>query len=99
MCSKKLARELMCVPEDLHQLFIAVREMNTLVCEVCFSEELRKHPVLGEEWRFEWYLEMAKLAKKQGWITRDPPANRTNWFFKEFQVVGPECIGTSDNGT
>lgn len=91
MRSKQLTRELQRVPDELHELFTAVRQMDTLVCEVCYAEELREHPVLGTEWNFDWYLAMAKLGKERDWITRSPPADRESWFFREFQVVRPDC--------
>ncbi len=91
MQSKKLQRELAKVPPELHELYRAVRKMNTFVCEVCHDEELNTHPLLGDEWTTEWYLAMAVLAREQGWVATIPHADRESWFFQDFQIVGPHC--------
>lgn len=95
----KLAREMQCIPEGLHGLFTAARQMNTLVCEVCYAEELNEHPALGTQWGFEWSLAIAKLADERGWVTRDPPPDRERRFFEHFQVVGPDCHSRSSGGS
>ncbi|WP_425616754.1 hypothetical protein NA78x_000409 [Anatilimnocola sp. NA78] len=78
--------------DEAHAPYLkVVRKMNTFVCEGCYGEELCEHPKLGQEWTPEWYLAMAKLAKEQGWEIVSPPAERTTWFFKEFQLLGPKC--------
>ena len=91
MRGRKLQRELKLVDPDLRQLFCAVRTMNTFVCELCHDEELNSHPQLGSAWNLDWYLAMAALARKTGWSTVPPPDRRADWFFREFQVVGPRC--------
>ena len=65
--------------------------MTTFVCELCHDEELNSHPQLGSAWNLDWYLAMAALARKTGWSTVPPPDRRADWFFREFQVVGPRC--------
>lgn len=91
MKQKKLLQELEHVPPEMHQLYRAVRQMNTFVCEQCYSEELCTHPTLGDAWSPEWYLAMTELAHAEGWVANPPPTERATWFFKEFQLVGPNC--------
>ena len=91
MNSKKLRKELKRVAPELRDLFRAVREMNTFVCEICHDEELNTHPSLGDDWNFEWYVAMAELARERGWKTKPPVAKRDQWLFDDFQVVGPQC--------
>jgi hypothetical protein len=71
-----------------------VRHMNTFVCEGCFAEELREHPVLGDTWTPEWYPAMAQLAKEQGWRMVPVKEERETYFFSDFQVLGPKCAAT-----
>ena len=96
MKSKKLQRELNTVPQELHDLFQAVREMNTFVCECCHSEELNNHPTLGNVWNFEWFVAMAKLANENGWKTIE---SKEEGFFDHFKLIGPNCTNKIKNNT
>ena len=68
-----------------------IRKMNTFVCELCYVEELRTHPTLGDVWTTEWYAELAQLAREQGWLMVSVETERPSWFFPDFQVIGPRC--------
>jgi hypothetical protein len=67
--------------EDLYEK--VARRMKTFVCEQCFEEEL-----MGDE---ETYQQLTQRARDQGWLLIRPERKRDNWFFEEFQVVGPKC--------
>jgi hypothetical protein len=60
------------------------RRMGTFVCERCYAEELMEPSGAGP-------VELARLAKQQGWLLLPPAEKRESWFFEAFQVVGPKC--------